>query len=449
VSGPRSLRARITLAALAALLVGGLLAGVALLQAVERDGRIAVDRDLRDRAARLVRGPGPGPGPLDRPARGRPPGDELLAGSGTFVQVAANGRVIEQRGDVPADPPAIPREDGFTTVEIDGQPWRSMTFSPGRGGDVRAQVLTTLEPVEARVGRIRRLILLLGVLALALTAVAAWAFTTVALRPLARLRAGAEQISGAEDLRTRLPDDGPDEVRALAQTLNEMLGRLERALQATRRFAGDAGHELRTPLTSLRANLDTLAANPDLPAEERTAVLREAVAEQERATHLIAGLQALARGEAAETLPREDVELADLVDSAIFAARKRHPSVTFAFHDDSGDAEVRGWPNGLRLVADNLLDNAALHGGGRVEATLGGEDGQLRLRVEDDGRGIPEPDRQRVLEPFVRGEGTTAPGTGLGLAIVAQQVTLHGGTLHLKASALGGLAAEARLPTTG
>ena len=107
---------------------------------------------------------------------------------------------------------------------------------------------------------------------------------------------------------------------------------------------------------------------------------------------------------------------------------------------------MHGWANGLRLVVDNLLENAALHGGGRVDVDLGREDGGWLLRVADDGPGIPEAERERVLEPFARGHGRTAPGTGLGLAIVAQQVGLHGGELRLADSELGGLAVEVRLP---
>src|SRR5438874_3677896 len=113
---------------------------------------------------------------------------------------------------------------------------------------------------------------------------------------------------------------------------------MERALKATRRFAADAGHELRTPLTGMRANLDTLARNPDLPESERQALLRGVTAEQERIVHLLEGLQALARGDAAESLPREDVEVGDLVDAAVYAARRRHPNVSYELHDSvNGD----------------------------------------------------------------------------------------------------------------
>ena len=163
--------------------------------------------------------------------------------------------------------------------------------------------------------------------------------------------------------------------------------------------------------------------------------------------HLLDGLQALARGEAADALPREDVELADLVDAAVYEARRRHPGVTFELADGIGDARLHGWANGLRLLVDNLLDNAALHGraGGHVHVDLEPDDGRLLLRVADDGPGVPPGERARLLEPFTRGHDAAAPGTGLGLAIVAQQVTLHDGELLLRDSPLGGLAVEVRL----
>jgi two-component system, OmpR family, sensor histidine kinase PrrB len=462
VRAPESLRARITLAAVLAVALAGLAAGTALVTAVERDGRAAVDSDLRARVARIAPasqrdddfGGGFGRG------RGGPRGGErLLIGSGTFAQVAFNGRVYDQGGDVPDDVPPIPARDGFATLEIDGHEWRSLTMSLGaNGGDPRLQLASSLAPVKARADSLRRLVLVIGLAALALTALAAWGFTTLAVRPLGRLRAGAARVSGAEDLSTALPDDeGPIEVRSLARALNDMLARLrvstatmERALHATRRFAADAGHELRTPLTGLRANLDALARNPDLPPAERDALVADTTAEQERIVHLLEGLQALARGDAAESLPREDVELADLVDGALYAARRRHPAIDFELADEIDEAEVHGWAGGLRLLIDNLLDNAALHGraGGRVRVGLARDADDLCLRVEDDGPGIAAADRERLLEPFARGPATTAPGTGLGLAIVAQQVALHGGDLRLSESALGGLAVHVRLPAT-
>jgi two-component system, OmpR family, sensor histidine kinase PrrB len=267
---PGSLRARIALAAVAAVGICGLLAGGLLLAAVERDGRNQVDADLRARADSILRRPG------DAYGRGRDRGEVLLRGSGTFAQVAYGDDITSQAGDVPDQRLDVPQQAGLETIDIAGTPWRSLTLNVAAVGDPRLQIASSLAPVEERVSRTRRLVLLLGAIALALTALAAWGLTTLAVRPLARLRGGAARIRGAEDLSTPLAEErgAPDEVRQLAGALNEMLARLgsqsaatERALEATRRFAADAGHELRTPLTALRAQLDTLARNPELPLE--------------------------------------------------------------------------------------------------------------------------------------------------------------------------------------
>jgi two-component system sensor histidine kinase PrrB len=447
---PGSLRARIALAAVAAVGICGMLAGGLLLAVVEHDGRNQIDAELRQRADSILRRPGNAYG--RRGGRAEP----LLRGSGTFAQVAYGEEVTDRAGDIPPDPPGVPQDDGFETVDIGGEPWRSLTLTVADFGNPRLQILSSLAPVEERVGRIRRLVLLLGLSALALTALAAWGLTTLAVRPLGRLRAGAARVRGAEDLSTPLADDsGPDEVRQLAGALNEMLARLgassaqtERALEATRRFAADAGHELRTPLTALRAQLDTLARNPELPLEQREALVRDMTAEQDRMVHLLEGLQALARGEAAESLPREPVELGDVLDGAVHAARKRHPGVQYELAGRVDEGTVDGWEGGLRLLVDNLLDNAALHGrpNGSVAVGLERVDGMLVVRVEDDGPGIRPEDRERLLEPFARGEGAGSEGTGLGLAIVAQQAALHGGELRLGESSRGGLEVEVRLP---
>ena len=435
----RSLRGRVTLAAVAAVAVAGVSAGVLLVAAIERDGRRAVDRELVARIQEIARRP-PGHEQREVVEHG---GERLLAGSGTFAQVARDGDVVDRQGDIPDAPPAVPASDGFATVQIGDEQWRSLTATLGA---IRVQVLSTLVPVQDRVAATRRLVVFIGIAALALTGLAAWAFATLALRPLARLRAGAHRIERTEDLRTPLPvTDGPDEVRALARTLNEMLARLQAAMEATRRFAADAGHELRTPLTGMRANLDVLERNPDLTPAQRDALIRATTNEVERMVHLLEGLQALARGEASESLPREHVELDELLDAAVYAARRRHPAVDYELAEPLDGAHVRGWPDGLRLLVDNLLDNAALHGGGHVQVGLARRNGHVVVRVEDDGAGVPEADRARVLEPFARAAANGAPGTGLGLTIVAQQAALHGGTVELSQSPLGGLAVNARL----
>ncbi len=95
-----------------------------------------------------------------------------------------------------------------------------------------------------------------------------------------------------------------------------------------------------------------------------------------------------------------------------------------------------GWEPGLRILVDNLVENAARHGGGAVCVTLSA-DGPA-LWVDDDGRGVDARERERIFEPFVRANGTDAPGSGLGLALVSQQVRAHGARVEVGESPQGG-----------
>jgi two-component system sensor histidine kinase PrrB len=261
-------------------------------------------------------------------------------------------------------------------------------------------------------------------------------------------------VSSTRDLSTRVPTgEAPTEVEELAGSLNAMLERLQRssaetlaALAATRRFTADAGHELRTPLTAMGANLETLRRNPDLPAEERTKILAETIQEQDRLTALLGSLQSLARADAGAMMEREPVDVGELADAAVEAARRRHPEALI----DLADGEplpIEAWPHGIRLMIDNLVENAVRHGRGRVEIILGPDgDDRVMLAVADAGPGIPEGEREKVFGRFVRGSSAEGDGSGLGLALVRQQVLLHDGTIEIGESALGGALFTVRLP---
>jgi two-component system, OmpR family, sensor histidine kinase PrrB len=315
---------------------------------------------------------------------------------------------------------------------------------PDAGGDTFGPFRGEGPPPFVRALASRLVVVFLAVLAL--VGAAGFWLASVALRPLAALRATAERVASTRDLATRLPQGkGPEEVESLAGSLNAMLARLQQStaqteatLEASRRFAAEAGHELRTPLTSMNMNLEVLSRSPRLAPEERQ-IMADVQREQGRLLALIEGLQRLARGDAAEAVPREVLNLADVVDASVANARARHPGATITLTSPD-EVTLEGWPDGLRLLVDNLLDNALRHGrtDGHVAVALAQADGATTLTVDDDGPGIPTDERQAVFARFARGRGTRAPGSGLGLALVAQQAAVHGGAAHVDEGPLGG-----------
>jgi signal transduction histidine kinase len=443
----RSLRGRLTLGVVVVLAGVLAVAGVTVSRYVSRSERAAFD-DRLQRTAELSRETALAAIEQELPGNDRRL-DAVLDATSTSLRVLLGDRTLLDTG---APPPVRPRVvDGARTFTAEGVRYRTYTVSlqdAQLGGLARLEVTSRLTGLERRLSALNRRLLALGLLALAVSGAGAWLAADLVLRPLRRLRAVTGSIAGDEDLGRRVPAGaGPAETRALAASFNDMLARLgrsaadrERALEATRRFAADAGHELRTPLTSVQATLSALGRHPDAPVARREALVRDALAEQARLVTLLDGLQALARGGAAPE--HADVDVADVTDAAVQAAAARHRAVRWSVEVPDAPVVVRGWEPGLRVLVENLVENAARHGrdGGQVAVTL--VDGaRPELRVEDDGPGIPETERERIFAPFARLDGTEAPGSGLGLALVAQQVRQHDAEIAVERSrALGGAA---------
>jgi two-component system sensor histidine kinase PrrB len=455
VGALRSLRGRVALLATLAVGVVLLIVGAAVLATFADSETERVDEALAERpAGALVRAFGGGPGELPVPPPGEEPGLEPAPrplGPPAFRPRGEYVRVVDESGQVvrsvgaPTGAP-VPTAPGMRTLEPGGDSYRSLT-RPIPGGGL-LEVGVDLAPTEERVAELRNRLILLGLLALLLVGALSWWLAGLALGPLRSLRAAAGNVSTTRDLSSRLPSDGaPAEVAELTDSINAMLARLQgsaaktdEALEATRRFAGDAGHELRTPMTALRADIGALRRNPDLPPGQRSATLEHAEHEVERATRLLELLQTLARGDSGTALPREQVDLAELTETAVEAARARHPGTDWKLDAPEGELAVNGWPDGLRALIDNLLENAARHGrpGGSVRAALGRNGTAVTLTVDDDGPGVEPSDRGRVFERFVRGGDPAGGGLGLGLALVRQQARLHGGEASVTESPLGG-----------
>jgi two-component system, OmpR family, sensor histidine kinase PrrB len=441
----RSLRARLSLGVGLVIAVVLGVSGVLISNYAERTARETLDDRLR-RTAELSRATA-----VDA-VQNAVPGtdrrlDAVLGATDSSLRLFIGDAVVLEAGRPLAG--GIP-PTGLRTVTSRGERYRVLVTplsGAGLGDLAKLEVVWSLAELERRQAELDSRLTWLGLAALLAAGLGALLAAVRTLGPLRRLRLAAGRIAAQNDLDVRVSEtDGPAEVRSLGASFNAMLSRLsasaalrERALEATRRFAFDAGHELRTPLTTVQATLSALRRHPDVSPEERAAMLDDALDEQRRLVELLDGLQALARGEA--TSPEhEDVDLADLVTRAVADTRARYPATAFTLDLPDGPVVLRGWEAGLRLLVGNLVTNAAHHGrpGGNVWVRLARRPA-LELTVDDDGDGIPEDDRDRVFEPFRRLEpAADRPGTGLGLALVAQQAREHAARVRVGTSPAGG-----------
>jgi signal transduction histidine kinase len=303
--------------------------------------------------------------------------------------------------------------------------------------------------------------LLLG-MPLLLTGVAlvSWWVIGRTLRPVEALRRGAAEITGT-GTSTRLPvPAAQDEVHRLAETLNDMLGRLAAASERQRSFVSDAAHELRNPLASLRTQLEV--AGRLGRSVELAELTQDALIDVERLSGLVDDLLLLARVDEAAPRRAPRREVVDLRGVAAgMLGRYRTARVPVRLRDGSAAgpaagaagpagpaATVLGEPEALGRVLANLVDNAVRHARSTVDIDVGTVDGRAWMVVTDDGPGIPVADRERVFDRFTRldaGRDRESGGAGLGLAIVRELVRTHGGTVTL-ADADPGLRARVELP---
>ncbi|WP_226995732.1 sensor histidine kinase [Gordonia phthalatica] len=270
-------------------------------------------------------------------------------------------------------------------------------------------------------------------------------FVGRALSPVELIRRRVAEISDA-DLAERVPVPATrDEIETLARTMNAMLTRLESAQSTQRRFVGDASHELNSPLTSIYGLLD-LADQTDEPIDVdtvRTLLLPEAT----RMRRLVADLALLARADERGTpLRRGDVDLAALVAAA---GDRLEATTDFDVRVDTVPATVHGDPGQLTRVLRNLTDNASRYVHHRLTVTMTATATDVVVSVSDDGPGVPEAERGRVFDRFVRlddARDRSTGGSGLGLAIVAEIIAAHDGAVGVDSGPDGGARFWFRLP---
>ena len=300
----------------------------------------------------------------------------------------------------------------------------------------------------------------LGIMAVVSVALG-WFAAGRALRPLRRITAAARRIS-VTNLHERLALAGPDDdLRELADTIDDLFGRLDASFDAQRQFVASASHELRTPLARSRTLLEVALRNPDASAESLRAACGRVLAAGEEQERLIEALLTLARGQRGIG-HREPLDLAAITRDVLaargaeVAARGLVMAVTLTPALMAGDCALTE-----RAVA-NLIDNALRHNmaGGTVWVTVGTESGRAVLTVANTGPVIPRCEVDRLLIPFQRGGAARSPrarthaahgdGLGLGLPIVRAIADAHGAAFRITARPEGGegggLTAELAFP---
>ncbi|MFJ8714305.1 ATP-binding protein [Streptomyces violaceus] len=294
-------------------------------------------------------------------------------------------------------------------------------------------------PLAAEHGAVRSAltVMLIGFpLLLGVVAGVTWLVTRRALRPVEGIRSEMAAITHSQDLARRVPEpDTHDEIARLASTTNETLAALETSVERQRRFVADASHELRSPIASLRTQLEVAAAHPELLD------LDGAVEDTVRLQRLAADLLLLARLDAGERPNDARVDLAGMAREEA----ERRTGVTV----DAEPVNVAGSRGQLGRVLANLLDNAQRHARSAVTVSVRREGDLAVVGVADDGDGVPEADRERIFERFVRLDAARSRddgGAGLGLAIARDVAVRHGGTLTAGRGPAGGALFELRLP---
>jgi signal transduction histidine kinase len=382
---------------------------------------------------------------------GRPPVLEVAGSDEQLVQVMTPaGAVVASSSNIAGEPAVArlaPGQSARVITPLDNDPFVAVAESAQTADGQRIVVVARALVDVLDTTTVLTQLLIIGVpVMVAVVGLTTWFAVGRALAPVEAIRREVDEISAAQ-LHRRVPQPkADDEIGRLAATMNLMLERLEAARNSQRRFVSDASHELRSPITTIRQYAEVALAHPDrMTAQELADVV---LAEQTRMQGLVEDLLLLARADERVPPSRAPVDLDDLA----FEEGHRLRATTSKRVDTSGvgAARVQGDADALHRVVRNLGENAARHASSRVDIALTDLGDDVVLTVDDDGPGIPDAERERVLQRFVRLDEARSRddgGSGLGLAIVDEVARAHGGSVSISQSPLGGARIEVRLPT--
>jgi len=460
------IRARLTIWYCAVLALTLLLTGTLVVLEVRADLRNGIDRALSLAASEIKMGYHATES--DSESDFREVADSSLGQlprAGFAAQlVTSSGRVLVHTG-VPPKAQARPLVDHqaiaqalagrplFAAASLGGTRYRVLVLPFRKGADPQVLVVAaSLARSERAVRNLLVALLVAGAVGLVLAAGSGWWLARRALRPVARMTEEAGLIGAGGGLTGRIQvPKAADELGRLAETLNGMLARLERAVTQQRRFVADVSHELRTPLTVMRSEIDVSLASDTLSADGRT-VLESTRQETQRMTGTVENLLTLARiDEEKLHLLRRPCDLGDIAEATARELRPIAAQSGISIRLNRSRGPVEADPPRIEQVVRNLLDNAIRYSpqSGTVIVEITNHDNQVELAVRDHGPGIDPPQLEHVFERFYRGEPSRPPageGSGLGLAICREIAEAHGGGMSATSAVGRGSTFRLRLP---
>lgn len=359
-----------------------------------------------------------------------------------------------EAGGWPKDLPAANANGVRVNHKVANKSLRFWVGSIGAQGHVyQARIGTPIGEVKKTLAAFQKYLWMIAPLVLLVAAGVGYWLSHRALEPVDRLTRAARLIGGGS-LSTRL-DVGKtgDELQRLAETLNEMLERIELSFRRISEFTADASHELRTPVSLIRTEAEVALRRSRDPEDYRVA-LEHILAETERTTRLLEQMLALARTDSGrEFLEIRDVDLKAVAEQAVEAWEgvARSKEMTLRSELPLAAVRVRGDESALRRVIDILLDNAVKYSkeNATISLSLRGNAGNAVLAVQDDGIGIPAAEQSKIFDRFYRvdkARSRSQGGAGLGLAIAAWIVAQHRGTISVESVLGKGSRFEVKLP---
>jgi two-component system heavy metal sensor histidine kinase CusS len=369
--------------------------------------------------------------------------------------------LYESAGRVVATTPAFPAPPPFGALPPASEPfvdfWSGRDHLRGIVVDVPARRLTLLvatsrAEVDGDAAFLARSMAVVFLAAVAWAALVTYWLAGRFSKDHRAIAAVARRVA-AGDLAARVSIRSPDrQVAQLGRDIDEMIERLGLLVSSQQRFVAHAAHELRSPLTTLYGELSH-ALRKERDAASYRQTIEEALDSTRKLKALTEDLLALARMLAPQGEPAERASCADLVHAAAGAVAGEAAAKRVAVEIDAEDALVSGHPRDLERMVRNVLENAVRHSpaAGTTRVRIRRAGGAVEILVSDDGPGVPDAQRERIFEPFFRGESERSldlSGAGLGLPMAREIARAHGGDIQLLSGPGEGARFGIRLPVT-